>query len=309
MSFAAFCRCETDFQRQMGEKTIEALSNRLLELDALIETRDETPRSAYISSFHDDEPPQTDPPQTDPPRTDSQLGGPHTDPPATDGPQNQDDIDTHKFVDSMRNKNTVRKTKGDMKKFEEFLASQNEMRAVHEIDAKQLDSYLARFFLCVKKSNGEEYEPDSLKAFQSSINRHISEKGIKINLLEDNDFKHSRDVLMSKRKLLKQQCKGNKENKAEVLSKEEINVLYEKNLLGTGTWASVFFYLGFDLVKTQAELYSQSKGNRACQIFVKLHLFSALNQYSVIMSVLRATNLNLDVNYLAYFNYITQTCP
>ena len=277
MSFAPFGRCETDFQRQMGEKTIEALSNRLLELDSLIETRDETPQSAYISSFHDDD----EPPQTDPPRTDSQLGGPHIDPPATDGLQNQDDIDTHKFVDSMRNKNTVRKTKGDMKKFEEFLASQNEMRAVHEIDAKQLDSYLARFFLCVKKSNGEEYEPDSLKAFQSSINRHISEKGIKINLLEDNDFKHSRDVLMSKRKLLKQQGKGNKENKAEVLSKEEINVLYEKNLLGTGNWASVFFYLGFDLVKTQAELYSQSKGNRACQIFCKTSfVFSVKSVFS-----------------------------
>ena len=54
-----------------------------------------------------------------------------------------------------------------------------------------------------------------------------------MNLVEDVEFKHSRDVLMSKRKLLKQQGKGNRENKAEILSKDEINILYEKNLLGT----------------------------------------------------------------------------
>ena len=39
---------------------------------------------------------------------------------------------------------------------------------------------------------------------------------------------------MSKRKLLRQNGKGNKPNKDEPLTKEEIDILYQKKLLGTG---------------------------------------------------------------------------
>ncbi|CAG2188645.1 unnamed protein product [Mytilus edulis] len=66
----------------------------------------------------------------------------------------------------------------------------------------------------------------------SSINRHLTEKHCNINLIKDKEFKHSRDVLMSKRKLLRQNGKGNKPKKAEPLTKEEIDILYQKKLLG-----------------------------------------------------------------------------
>ncbi|KAJ8309919.1 hypothetical protein KUTeg_011784, partial [Tegillarca granosa] len=102
---------------------------------------------------------------------------------------------TEDFVKSMKNPNTVRKTTSDIKKFTNWLKSQNEQRELHEMQKQELDRYLARFFMTAKKVNGEEFEPDSLKTIQSSINRHLSEMNAGINIIEDNEFKHSRDVL------------------------------------------------------------------------------------------------------------------
>ncbi|CAG2240035.1 unnamed protein product [Mytilus edulis] len=115
------------------------------------------------------------------------------------------------FIDQMRNKNTSRKTNSD-----------------------ELDLLLARFFMTAKKCDGGDYEPDTLKSIQGSINRHLTEKHCNINLIKDKECKHSRVVLVSKRKLLRQNGKGNKPKKAEPLTKEEIDILYQKKLLGAG---------------------------------------------------------------------------
>ena len=87
------------------------------------------------------------------------------------------EIDTEAFIQSMRNPNTVRKTNSDIKKFTEFLRStQNEMRTPEEITVSELHNYLARFFMVAKKNDGTEYESDTLKQFQCSVNRYLAEK-------------------------------------------------------------------------------------------------------------------------------------
>ena len=83
------------------------------------------------------------------------------------------------------------------------------------------------------KQNGEEYEPDTFKLIQFSINRFLAEKGSTVNIVEDREFKHSRDVLVSKRKMLRQQGGGNKqERRADPLTQDEIVILYSKFVLG-----------------------------------------------------------------------------
>ena len=54
--------------------------------------------------------------------------------------------DTSRFIDEMKNNNTKMKTKGDMKILSEWLHGVNELRAVEDIPAAELDQYLARFF-------------------------------------------------------------------------------------------------------------------------------------------------------------------
>jgi hypothetical protein len=143
---------------------------------------------------------------------------------------------TEKFVMSMRNSNTVRKTSTDVNKVAAWLQSKNERRDICDIPSAELNTYLAQFFMTATKQNGEQYEPDTLKSIQCSINRFLAEKGSTVNIVEDAAFKHSRDVLQSKRKLLRQQGKGNKERRADPLTQDEIDILYSKNFLGGGVY-------------------------------------------------------------------------
>ena len=80
------------------------------------------------------------------------------------------------------------------------------------------------------KQNGEDYEPDNFKLSQFSINRFLAEKGSTVNIVEDREFK----LLVSKRKMLKQQGRGNKERRADPFTPDEIEILYSKNFLGGG---------------------------------------------------------------------------
>ena len=48
-----------------------------------------------------------------------------------------------------------------------------EHRDRYGIPPKDLDSIMARFFLCVLKKDGTEYEPDSLGSMYNSLDRHL----------------------------------------------------------------------------------------------------------------------------------------
>ena len=104
--------------------------------------------------------------------------------------------DTFAFVESMKNKNTKSKTTSDLKNFKEWMRNENlnEDRNLEDIPPRELDMYLARFFLTVRKQDKEEYEPDTLKSFQSSFQRYLAEKGYASIILKDDCFKHSREM-------------------------------------------------------------------------------------------------------------------
>ena len=60
----------------------------------------------------------------------------------------------------------------------------------------------------------------------------MAEKGSTVNIVKDREFKHPRDVLVSKRKMLRQQGGGNKERRADPFTQDGIEILYSKNVLG-----------------------------------------------------------------------------
>ncbi|CAG2237633.1 unnamed protein product [Mytilus edulis] len=186
---------------------------------------------------------------------------------------------TNAFLAEMRNGNTVRKTKSDVGKFKTWLNQQNEEREVESIPSPELDLFLARFFMTAKKGDGGEYEPDTLKSMQGSINRFLAEKGSLVNLIEVKEFKHSRDVLTSKKKYLRQQGKGNRPNQADPFTREEIDMLYQKGLLGNAqsllntVFLNNSMYFGMrsrteheHLRWGDVELKTTSSGNQRCPI-------------------------------------------
>ena len=46
-----------------------------------------------------------------------------------------------------------------------------------DLPAAELDRLLCKFFMNIRKKNGQEYEPDSISGFQRSIQRYLSERG------------------------------------------------------------------------------------------------------------------------------------
>jgi len=81
--------------------------------------------------------------------------------------------DTDKFLLENINKNTMYKTKADVKIFKDWLMEAGEVRDFTSIPAPELDSYLARFYLGVRKKDKTEYEPDSITSIGNSIDRLI----------------------------------------------------------------------------------------------------------------------------------------
>ena len=84
----------------------------------------------------------------------------------------------------------------------------------------------------MKRKDGIDFEPSSLRGLFSSFNRHLKECKYPVSLIEDVAFERARKCLEAKNKQLKKEGKGNRPNAAEALSDDEINILYEKNLLG-----------------------------------------------------------------------------
>ena len=141
--------------------------------------------------------------------------------------------DLQNFLNNNMNEKTKAKTKSDLKKFTDFLNEQDEVREISEIPAKELDFLIARFLMSVKKNNGEDYEPSTLRGFQSTIQRHLKSKGSSFNIINGSDFGISQETLTTKMKLLKKAGKGNRDNAARPLTKDEENKLWEDGKLGT----------------------------------------------------------------------------
>lgn len=177
-------------KRVQGEKVLESLSNRLLQLDSIIEKEN---RHRQVT-----------------------------------------EEDTKEFINSMKNKNTVRKTTGDMLILTDWLKEQGVFQSVETLDPDSLDNLLAKFFMSVRKEDKSEYEPDSVKSIQCSISRYLKEKRYPKNILTDDEFQHSRAVLCAKRKALKQHGMGNKRNRADPFSDDELTLLSMKEVKFNG---------------------------------------------------------------------------
>ncbi|VDN13241.1 unnamed protein product, partial [Dibothriocephalus latus] len=92
--------------------------------------------------------------------------------------------------------NTLRKTKSDMKVIHRyFVQVKNDNREIHEMPPEDLSSYIQDFILTAKKKDGHEYEPESLKAFVHSLERHLKYHNYPHSVLKDPAFASARLVL------------------------------------------------------------------------------------------------------------------
>ena len=126
------------------------------------------------------------------------------------------------FVQHQENKNTLSKTQRDVSLLKKILVSRNELREIENIDAKDLDVIIANFLLQVRKKDGEQYEPTSLRSFVSSFDRYLKKKDYSPTIVEGKEFRKTKEALVAKQKELKKEGKGNKPNAARMLRTKKL---------------------------------------------------------------------------------------
>ncbi|XP_048258342.1 zinc finger MYM-type protein 2-like [Haliotis rufescens] len=138
-----------------------------------------------------------------------------------------------------QNKNTAKKTLYDLKLFDNFLNVQNEFRQMHEIPPNELDTLLCKFSISVRKTNWENYEPNSLTGFQSSIERSLKRRGYGYSLTSSLEFSRSREVLKGRKIELKKEGRGNLPRRADPIGDEEIEALWQSGSIGISNPMSI----------------------------------------------------------------------
>ena len=142
------------------------------------------------------------------------------------------DEEVKEFREKLENENTKKETLYDMKVFKEYLDACNEKKEIEDITPVELQEIIKKFVLAVRKKNGEEYEPSSLRAFIQSIDRHLRKNNYGFSMLNDKEFHEVQAILKKKQKQLKSIGKGNRPNAADPLSDEDIDTFYSRKVLG-----------------------------------------------------------------------------
>ena len=83
-----------------------------------------------------------------------------------------------KFVEEQENPNTKRKTAYDVELFKSFIQTSNPgllgSTSVHELSPQVLNDLLSKSIFGVRKKDGSDYDPTSLRGFLSSIQRYLN---------------------------------------------------------------------------------------------------------------------------------------
>lgn len=104
---------------------------------------------------------------------------------------------------------------------------------ITKMSKEELDFWLSKFVLEVRKTNGECFYPNTLYGICCGLQRYLRDNGRpEINLWTDYNFKGFQDSLDGEMKRLTSQGVGVIKKQAEAFSREEENLLWEKKLLG-----------------------------------------------------------------------------
>ncbi|XP_066932309.1 uncharacterized protein KIAA1958-like [Clytia hemisphaerica] len=142
------------------------------------------------------------------------------------------DSDIKSLQDASKCKNTQRSTHGWIKVFSSWAESRGFEKQIELYEPSVLNNILEQFYTEVRKINGQEYEPDSLKVMLAALDRHLKDKGFPVSIISGREFASSKNVLEGKARQLRQAGMGKKTNKAESLTDEEVNVLWDCGQLG-----------------------------------------------------------------------------
>lgn len=170
--------------------------------------------------------------------------------PMLGGPNSQEIENYENLRRQMENKNTQRKTDTDIRIVISYLRSVDESRNPEDVPASELDRYLSTFFTIVKKHDGNEYEPASLRGMLCSVERYLKMKHYHTSVTRDPVFTCTRHALKYKQQRLREIGKGIKKP-TEPLGKlgfDRVHQLFSEQEMGPHTPMSVINTLCFVII-------------------------------------------------------------
>ncbi|KAM4771281.1 uncharacterized protein WCC33_003136 [Rhinophrynus dorsalis] len=165
------------------------------------------------------------------------------------------------------NKNTLKKTKFDLRIIQFYLLKVQETRELLKIPVEELDDHLSNFILTHRKQDGSEYEPGTLRGILGSLDRHFEKSNYPYAIYRSRETKFKKTVkaMKEKQSYLKTIGKGNHPNQAEPLTEREIELLYSTGTIGlqnpTALLHMLFFNIGIHFSLRTMEQHSLKWGD------------------------------------------------
>ena len=105
-----------------------------------------------------------------------------------------------------------------------------------ELNRRELQYWLTRFVLEVRKRDGSEFPPNTLHHISCGLMRHLRWNGQpSIDFFTDSDFSEFKATLDAEMKPLQSEGIGSKKKQAEVLPQDDEELLWRRGLLGDAT--------------------------------------------------------------------------
>ncbi|XP_068756877.1 uncharacterized protein KIAA1958-like [Montipora capricornis] len=123
--------------------------------------------------------------------------------------------------------------------------------------AKELDECLSRFFAEIRKSDGSNCEPDSLRVMLAALHRHLKQNDSKISIAKDREFVKCRQVLERKARALREKGHGKQPNATKALTTQDEEQLWKNRVLGEQNPKALLYTLWY--------LLTLHSGLRGCQ--------------------------------------------
>ena len=144
-----------------------------------------------------------------------------------------------------------------LNRFDKWQSALRIPHKLEDIPEQELDAVLQQFFAELRKTNGKDYEPESLRTMLSSLDQFLRDMGKSYSILRDKQFEVSRKVLNGKAIEFRERGFGKRKNKSDALTAEEEEELWQKGVLGRHNPVSLNYTIFF--------LLSQHFGTRGCQ--------------------------------------------
>ena len=143
-----------------------------------------------------------------------------------------------------------------------------------QLNNTDLNECLSYFVAEIKNEKGTEYRPNTLYEIVIAIQQYFRRNNRFVSFMNDNNFDGMRKVLDGKMKSMSKQGIGNIRKQADVITLDQENELWEKNILGTGTprqlLDTLVYLLGLHFALRAAEEHRNLRAGPSSQIAVKI---------------------------------------